>query len=274
MTSAGGPVNDDRAGAAGGLAWVIDGATDLVSPPLTGTASDAAWLAAEMDALLRSDRRVASLPLSDVPAYLAGHLAQAFAKVRQRLPAGQEEYPSAAAVIVRATPEGLDYVTLGDCVLIAQDRGKAQYIGVEEEAAGDRWAVDEIGAYLARDATATLAAARQDLWTKFATVRARMNIDGGYGIFTITPPRPALVRSGRLTLGAGGRVLLATDGLSRLVDVFRRYDHGKLLDAASTHGLSALLEELRAIETADDECLAFPRTKVSDDATGILLRYT
>ena len=37
--------NEDRAGSAGNLAWVIDGATDLVEEPLVGEYSDAAWLA-------------------------------------------------------------------------------------------------------------------------------------------------------------------------------------------------------------------------------------
>jgi hypothetical protein len=175
---------------------------------------------------------------------------------------------------VRRSETGLEYVTLGDCILVAEGGGKTHYVGVEEEAAGDRWAVEEIGRYLARDTTATIAAARQDLWTKFASVRARMNVDGGYGIFTITPPPAALVRAGTLALPSGSRVLLATDGLSRLVDVFHRYDHAALLEAAFARGLAALIDELRSIEVADSDCAAFPRTKTSDDATGLLLRLT
>ena len=38
-----GAVNEDRTGSAGTLAWVIDGATDLVETPLVGEHSDAAW---------------------------------------------------------------------------------------------------------------------------------------------------------------------------------------------------------------------------------------
>jgi hypothetical protein len=272
VTSAGGPVNDDRAGASGSLAWVIDGATDLVAPTLTGEVSDAAWFAARMDELLRNGREIAETPLAELPAYLAERLSAAFAQARRRKPAGREEYPSAAGIIVRAHATQLEYVSLGDCSLLAEQEGGICHVGVDEEEAGDRWAVEEIASYLSRDSGATIVAARQDLWTKFAAVRARMNIDGGYGIFTITPPPTHLVRAGTIAVEPGAYVLLATDGLLRLVDVFRRYDHKRLLEAARIRGLAFLLDELRAIESADPDCAEYPRTKVSDDATGVLLR--
>jgi len=44
-TAASGEVNEDRAGTAQDLAWVIDGATDVVETPLTSTLSDANWIA-------------------------------------------------------------------------------------------------------------------------------------------------------------------------------------------------------------------------------------
>jgi hypothetical protein len=67
-------------------------------------------------------------------------------------------------------------------------------------------------------------------------------------------------------------VLLATDGLMRLVEVYGAYDADGLVAAAADKGLAALLRELRGIEAADAGCARFPRIKPSDDATGVLLR--
>ena len=53
QTSASGLVNEDRAGAAHGLAWVIDGATDVAGTPLTGAATDADWIAGRLNAALK-----------------------------------------------------------------------------------------------------------------------------------------------------------------------------------------------------------------------------
>ena len=52
QTSASGQVNEDRAGAVNDLAWVIDGATDVVETPLTRALSDADWIAGRLDAAL------------------------------------------------------------------------------------------------------------------------------------------------------------------------------------------------------------------------------
>jgi hypothetical protein len=54
--------------------------------------------------------------------------------------------------------------------------------------------------------------------------------------------------------------------------VFRRYDARGIFAAACARGLGALGEELRAAEHEDAECISFPRAKISDDATGLLLR--
>jgi len=67
------------------------------------------------------------------------------------------------------------------------------------------------------------------------------------------------------------RGLLVSDGFYRLVDTFRVYpDAPALLGAALERGLAALLAELRMLEDADPECIAYPRIKPKDDATVLL----
>ncbi len=98
-----------------------------------------------------------------------------------------------------------------------------------------------------------------------------MNTEGGYGIFSVLPTPNTFIRVERLTVERGATILLASDGLTRLVDVFQRYNTRAFFDAARERGLEALLTELRALEAADPDCRQFPRAKVNDDATGLLL---
>ena len=57
--------------------------------------------------------------------------------------------------------------------------------------------------------------------------RAAMNEPDGYGVFSITPTP----RHFEIDMPAGGHALLASDGLMRLVDVFKLYTALDLLSA-------------------------------------------
>ena len=272
---AGAAGNDDRAGARDAHAWVIDGATDVVATPLVGETSDAEWLAAEIDELLSHGGDPG--PLAELPARLAPSLHAAFTRAAHRKPAGREEHPSAAAIVVRLGASNdderrLEYVSLGDCTLLAGDGARLVHVGIDEDKAGDRWVVERIKAHARVHGKESVAEARRRLWPTFSATRRAMNMPGGYGIFSITAPPAHLVRSGTASIAVGDRVLLATDGLMRLVDVFGRYDRRALFEAAcAPAGLAGLVRELRAIEAADAECVRFPRAKASDDATGLLM---
>jgi hypothetical protein len=272
VSSGAGPVNEDRAGARGTLAWVIDGATDVIASPLAGEISDASWLAAEIEQGLQHETAGTVEPLAGLPAHLAHGLAQSFARVQRRAPAGREEHPSASGIIVRLKGGNLEYVSLGDCALIAEDAAGLRTLGVEEDGSGDLWVREAIAADRRANPGAPQKTLRDNLWPKLRAVRAAMNTPGGYGVFSITAPPAHFIQSGTVALAPCAYVLLASDGLTRLVDVFRRYDARGLFAEACARGIASLVDELRHIENADAECISFPRAKISDDATGLLLR--
>jgi hypothetical protein len=101
-----------------------------------------------------------------------------------------------------------------------------------------------------------------------------MNRDDGYGVFSITPTPDIYIRTGFMSVDPGTRILLASDGFMRLVDVFARYDANSLFAASASRGLAPLIDELRNIEVADATASAHPRVKASDDATALLLEVT
>jgi hypothetical protein len=78
FTVAGNVVNEDRAGIAGALAWVIDGATDVVEAPLTTGPTDASWIAETLDSMLRGYASAPVPELSGLPAVLAERLDSEF----------------------------------------------------------------------------------------------------------------------------------------------------------------------------------------------------
>lgn len=266
--------NEDRAGVAAPLAWVIDGATDVIPEPLTGSHSDAAWFAASMHELMTSLPWHTPASLLDLPELVAGELSQRFAIDAKRTPSGRDEHPSASAIVVRLREDGLEYVSVGDCTLIIENEGRRTFVGVDEEDAGDRWVVDALRGQSADGKPATQPLTRADLWPRLRQQRATMNTAEGYGVFSITMPPSSMIRHGVIEVKPRCRVLLATDGLMRLSDVFRKYTAEHLFEAAWTGGLAPLFDELRAFEAADQDCTRHPRAKVSDDTSAVCLRIT
>jgi hypothetical protein len=269
---ASGAANEDRAGARGNVAWVIDGATDVLEQPLTPGPTDASWFAGQAH---REIERMAVDEPSDLqtwPDHLATVVSRTFDLDAKRAPVERHEHPSAAGLVVRSTGTTLQYVSLGDCALLAGTPDNLHLVGISEAAAGDAWVVEELRAYRAHAPATKQSQARAHLWPMLRAARARMNTPDGYGVFSITPPPLHFVVSGTLYLEVGAYGLIASDGLMRLVDVFRCYSVRTLFDAAIARGLTPLLNELRTLEASDPDGLTYPRAKTSDDATGVLFR--
>ncbi|MGD9785231.1 MAG: protein phosphatase 2C domain-containing protein [Hyphomicrobiaceae bacterium] len=276
-TAASGAVNEDRAGASGRLAWVIDGATDILDRPLTAAASDASWIAGQLDHAL-SELHAAVRSHSDLvalPAQLSARMRHELSACASRMPAAAYENPSAAGIVLAHFGDHLGYVQLGDCSLLVADASGVRRFGPSDERAGDAQlasAIEEQSRRMAERDGGMLAEMqlRHAMLPTLRAARSHMNREGGYAILSIEPPPPALVLSGTFTPHGDCRLLLASDGLMRLVDVFHRYDDAKLMAAATAKGLAPLIAELREIEH-DESALARPRIKRSDDATGLLI---
>jgi hypothetical protein len=75
----------------------------------------------------------------------------------------------------------------------------------------------------------------------------------------------------RFPVRAVRRVLLASDGYYRLVDHYHAVSDTELVRETELHGADVLLRKLRAIEAGDPLGAEYPRLKISDDATAVLI---
>jgi hypothetical protein len=106
-----------------------------------------------------------------------------------------------------------------------------------------------------------------------ASRRERQKTSGGDAILSLRPEAADEMRYDEVPAEPGTVILLTSDGLSALVDLYRHMDARSLLEAALTSGLEPLARAARRIETeVDPSGKLFPRFKTSDDATGLLLR--
>ncbi|HRP11739.1 MAG TPA: protein phosphatase 2C domain-containing protein [Terricaulis sp.] len=265
--------NDDACGQVPGVAWVIDGATDLHDAPLTGAASDASWFALALNSALHAHayagggERALRIQTKRI---IERKLAPPFADLTHGKTIERWQSPIASMLMLTETRSGVDGIDLGDCRLATLDaEGRAALFGGPEQAA---------------DAETALAAEQTDadkpLLQRAATIarlremRAALNQPGAHWTACLDPACADQARGWAIKLARPAHLLLMTDGFSALVDRYRAYDSAGLMRAARDKGLQELGRELRAIEAADATGAKHPRFKQSDDATALLLRLT
>ncbi len=276
---AAGAVNEDVHGHSGtataGAAWVIDGATGVAEETLIADAdSDARWYATALDAAFARRGPGCQAAVADTVRAALTEVAQRFRAAVGDRPVPDHARPSAAAVWLRWCPTAprLELAALGDCVAILKpDGAPAQRIGRQGDDSADERVNAAVRAFQAAGVTDP-AEIRRRLTDRLRATRATMNRPGGYWVFGVEPGAADHLDRIELAPTLPAWLLLASDGLYRLVDTYRAVDHHQLVAEAAATGLAPLYRTLRRIERADPACLRHPRLKPEDDATGVLLR--
>jgi hypothetical protein len=271
ISAAAGTVNDDRAGYAGAYLWVIDGATDCAPQRYLPGESDAAWLAERFHRQLLARAKDAEGTLTDLIAGATASVREDFRKEQIRKLTDRGHQPAAAALIARLQGGVLEVAGLGDCELfVAQPGSRASLHGVDRSKLGDRAAIERIQKTMTEHGL-DWHTARAKAKPGGTISRRVMNKPGGYGVLSIDMAPLDLIHQEAIPLESGARLLFATDGFTRLYEVFGAYAEETLLEAAFEKGLAALIFELRTLESKDEACERAPRVKTRDDASAILV---
>ena len=262
-------VNEDAAGATGSAAWVIDGATGVSDlPPLVPGRTDAAWLAAQLNARLHSAFENTVVDPYYALAKIDTDIGTAFSNTNDGHERPEVEQPTAAFVLSVLREDALHLIGLGDCRIIVENRsGEIEEFDPSERGEAEAAIIQKRNRLLA-------AYPNEDPWPQLKpfirSLRQFANVEGGYSI--VHPTLPWHSRVKRNVYGAQVRHLLAlSDGLYRMVDVFKVLSSKQLLSKALEDGLGSLCSQLRDLEIADERCVAYPRVKTYDDASAVLV---
>ncbi|MGR3468486.1 MAG: hypothetical protein ACU0CI_11475 [Shimia sp.] len=253
--------NEDRAGATAWMAWVIDGATDLVPPGLMGAQGGAVWLAETFDGALRA---APDAPLSDLCAEAFDRVEARYHSDRTRAPEAFWEVPRAAFAAVRLTDTGGEVAWAADSPVLLIGSQGPRWLTPKPDTAQERSAAQALGEGTGAAPRLTGAA--------LADRRARRAGDPDGALSALAERSRAATRYADVAIAPGDEIVLMSDGVSALISDYGAQTAESFADAVRDGGLIPLLHHLRAIEAEDAACTRFPRFKVSDDATALWVR--
>ncbi|MBQ0819073.1 protein phosphatase 2C domain-containing protein [Microvirga sp. HBU67558] len=266
--------NEDICGVSGDWAWVIDTSIFPGTTPVMRGTSDAAWLATF------ADERLSNLAphAQDGVALLRHVMEEARTAYRAVAPRERHEdfitWPLGAMTLVRRRGDVLDAWTFGDTTAyVRQPDGSVATFG---DAPGLRAAESSKAAELIGQAgSRPTAILDEPVFLAWLGERRERQRKSGIpaALLSFNPDAADRLRHETAPCRDGTAILLASDGFSALVDLYRAMDATALMAAALSAGLEPLVTLAREIETErDPDGRLYPRFKASDDATAILLR--
>jgi Protein phosphatase 2C len=276
-TEAGSTVNEDGYGLWPGVApraaWVLDGVTGINDRALLPGPSDAAWFVAQVQEVLPALLAAsAEMPTTDLIAALTRELQrrQSVSWVDPRGADGRET-PAASFALVRLLGEEIEVARLGDCLVLLEAMDRAvkvmEHPVLEQMEAETKQAVLDLRAMGILDPKEI----RECMMPKLRADRRRRNLPEGYGVLAAEQSCVAMLHIDRIPVRGLRSVLLASDGYYRLVDHYGAMNDADLVHQTRAQGADALLRHLRAIEAADPLAMRYPRLKICDDATALLI---
>jgi hypothetical protein len=283
-TAPGATINEDGYGfwpaeaprAAPRAAWVLDGVTGINDRPLLPGPSDAAWFVAQVQAALPALlSQSADMPIAALVDALVRELdrRQSAAWIDPR-GADIWETPAASFAFVRLIGAEVEIARLGDCLVLLEAADGAvtvmEHPVLEQIEAETRQAVLDLRAAGITDPQQV----RAKMIPQLRAQRRRRNRADGYGVLAAEHSCMPMMHVDRMPTANLRRVLLASDGYYRLVDHYNAMTDAGLIRRTEADGAAALLQQLRAIEAADPLAASYPRLKIRDDATALLIGIT
>ncbi|MCQ4080344.1 hypothetical protein NGB36_06970 [Streptomyces sp. RB6PN25] len=252
----------------GGTLVLLDGVTPHRDG--TGCVHGVPWYVARLGgALLELSASRRDLTLADC---LAESIARTAAAHAGTCELSHTHTPQSTVVLARWDEEAVEHLVLSDSVLLIE--GESGDVRAVLDDRLDRMPEQVRAMRAAVRAMERGSAEREAAGAAYGrAVEALRNAVGVEGAFFTAAADPAVARlavTGTTPRRAVRAVAALTDGAGRLVEVFHEGGWADAFALLRKEGPQGLITRVRAAESADPTCTAYPRGKRHDDATAIL----
>lgn len=178
----------------------------------------------------------------------------------------------AVFAVFKLSPDGIEYIQSGDCMLLARYRdGSVRVLTRNQVAEFDQKALNakrqlmESGVLTGEEISARLKPI-------FKNNRDKANTLCGYSVMNGEPAFGHSMEYGRLSRAGVMRLYAMTDGVFHFIENdpdLAKWE--RLANKLDERGLDAYLDELIMQEELDAQCVQYPRFKKSDDKSAVIV---
>ena len=269
----GGKFNEDFTASTKNAAWVLDGATGLDKNNYVHKQSDAIWFVQRWQKYLSENIDNFEIKLTEVL-----HQGIQQVKVDYLSLCGDQDIPpislpSATIAICRENGDVIEYVVLGDSIMLALDKEGKTHV-FQDTALGqlDKIAIDCMFERRLSSPTMSIEESKSSCMDILVKNRLSQNTPEGYWNLGFDSSAPFHALSGTIPKSEYQSIFLATDGLANAFVEYDLITVNEVFDILLNRNLLDLYRILRRAEKEDPRGITLPRLKVHDDATGIFMR--
>ncbi len=251
--------NEDFVAATTDAVVLLDGAGTPVGSE-SGCIHGVTWFVRQLGTALLSSLTTSDDP--DLVQCLAASIREVHALHVDTCDLAHPGSPSATVAALKAREHALDYLVLGDSVLVLDLPEELRVVSDDREASIGRRLRTRM------DALPNGTPEHDEAHREYVEqLRAHRNRPRGFWVASTEPEAAQHALTGSAPRAQIRAAALLSDGASRLVDRFALATWEDTLKVLDTLGPSALLRKVREAENSDSDGSRWPRGKAVDDAT-------
>ncbi|SDY20802.1 protein phosphatase 2C domain-containing protein [Salimicrobium album] len=189
------------------------------------------------------------------------------------VPKGKRSTCALAAISIDRERLSLEYAHAADCMIFLQyANGDIRTVTYDLLSHFDQKAINEIVKLRSGQTKKTpISEARKEVRSTLIENRALLNTDAGYSVIDGSKEAMKHLESGRLSLKKVTAILLLSDGLMMPTGLEEADGWEQSANIAFQYGVDRLVSAVEERENDDPECITYPRLKMKDDKTAVLI---
>lgn len=264
--------NEDVIGITPWGAWVLDGATGLNNKNLISDESDAKWYVSWWnDYLYKNINKEKSL--KDILINGVINIREEYYLKVNKNKIEKLDMPSSSIGIIKYHEDNIEYLLLGDCSLHIKDKEEIEIIKDKSLCKLDQIVYKEMK-QLKNLNELSFEEIKSSVMKTIINNRLKRNTENGYWILEFEEKAIEKSIFGKININQDIKLMLTSDGYSCVSDRYNLIDENNLINEAIKNGVSSIYKELRNFEEEDFSTTKFPRFKIKDDSSCILLNLS